>query len=48
MAIEKARAEGIDARMIIVEDDCALPEGKGITSVLPQHGHSYSPQLPSL
>ena len=31
MAIEKARAEGINARMLIVEDDCALDEGKGIT-----------------
>jgi dihydroxyacetone kinase len=28
MAIEKARGEGIDARMVIVEDDCALPLGQ--------------------
>jgi len=31
MAIEKARAEGINARMLVVEDDCALEPGKGIT-----------------
>ena len=29
--MERAKAEGISVRMIIVEDDCAMPEGKGIT-----------------
>jgi len=31
MAIEQARGEGINARMLVVEDDCALEPGKGIT-----------------
>lgn len=31
MAIEQARSEGILARMLVVEDDCALEPGKGIT-----------------
>ena len=31
MAMEKAKNEGISCKMIIVDDDVALPEGKGIT-----------------
>lgn len=31
MAMEKAKAEGFAVSMVIVADDCALPEGKGIT-----------------
>lgn len=31
MAAERAKSEGIAVEMVIVEDDCALPEGKGIT-----------------
>lgn len=31
MAMERAKAEGLEVRMVIVADDCALPEGKGIT-----------------
>jgi dihydroxyacetone kinase len=31
MALEQAAAEGYKCKMIIVEDDCALPVGKGIT-----------------
>ena len=31
MAMEKARQEKINVRMAIVDDDCALPVGKGIT-----------------
>ena len=31
MALEKAKNEGIACKMIIVDDDVALPEGKGIT-----------------
>lgn len=31
MALEKAKQEGIHGKMIIVDDDCALPPGKGIT-----------------
>lgn len=31
MAMEKAKREKIDVRMVIVDDDCALPVGKGIT-----------------
>lgn len=31
MAMELAKQEGIECMMVIVEDDCALPEGKGIT-----------------
>ena len=31
MAMERAKAEGLQVRMVIVADDCALPEGKGIT-----------------
>lgn len=31
MALEIARQEGIKCAMVIVADDCALPEGKGIT-----------------
>lgn len=31
MAIERAKTEGIAAKMVIVDDDCALPVGKGIT-----------------
>lgn len=31
MAMEKAKQEKIDVRMVIVDDDCALPVGKGIT-----------------
>ena len=31
MAIEKARSEGIQARMVVVDDDVALPPGVGIT-----------------
>lgn len=31
MALEMARQEGIDCKMVVVDDDCALPEGKGIT-----------------
>lgn len=29
MAMSLALQEGIDIKMVIVEDDCALPEGKG-------------------
>lgn len=31
MAIEKARCEGINASMVIIDDDVALPPGVGIT-----------------
>ena len=31
MAMEKARQEKINVKMVIVDDDCALPVGKGIT-----------------
>jgi triose/dihydroxyacetone kinase / FAD-AMP lyase (cyclizing) len=31
MALETAKAEGIQGAMLIVEDDCALPPGQGIT-----------------
>ena len=31
MAMEKAKNEKIDVKMVIVDDDCALPVGKGIT-----------------
>jgi dihydroxyacetone kinase len=31
MAMEKAKQEGISCMMVIVDDDCALPRGKGIT-----------------
>lgn len=31
MALEKAKQEGVHGKMIIVDDDCALPPGKGIT-----------------
>lgn len=31
MAMEKARQEKINVKMVIVDDDCALPIGKGIT-----------------
>ncbi len=31
MALELAKQEGIQGKMVIVDDDCALPEGKGIT-----------------
>jgi dihydroxyacetone kinase len=31
MALEKAKQEGIHGKMIIVDDDCALAPGKGIT-----------------
>jgi triose/dihydroxyacetone kinase / FAD-AMP lyase (cyclizing) len=31
MAMEIAKQEGIKCKMVIVEDDCALPVGKGIT-----------------
>mmetsp|Transcript_21554 Transcript_21554/g.30882 ORF Transcript_21554/g.30882 Transcript_21554/m.30882 type:complete len:514 (+) Transcript_21554:235-1776(+) len=31
MAMEKAKLDGIKAMMVIVEDDCALQKGKGIT-----------------
>lgn len=31
MAAEIAKQEGIDVKMVIVADDCALPLGKGIT-----------------
>lgn len=31
MAVERANEEGIDASMIVVADDCALPRTKGIT-----------------
>jgi dihydroxyacetone kinase len=31
MALEKAKAEGFKVAMVVVADDCALPEGKGIT-----------------
>jgi triose/dihydroxyacetone kinase / FAD-AMP lyase (cyclizing) len=31
MAMELARQEGLNCKMVIVEDDCALPQGKGIT-----------------
>jgi len=34
MAMERARQSGIECKMVIVEDDCALPEGKGITGQL--------------
>ena len=29
MALEKANAEGLNVKMVIVADDCALPIGKG-------------------
>ena len=31
MAMERARADGLQVTMVVVADDCALPEGKGIT-----------------
>lgn len=31
MAVERANEEGIDASMVVVADDCALPRTKGIT-----------------
>eukprot|EP00808_Paulinella_micropora_P001639 g37528.t1 len=31
IAAEQARSEGIDVAMVVVADDCALPQGKGIT-----------------
>ena len=31
MALEKANAEGLQVKMVVVADDCALPLGKGIT-----------------
>jgi len=31
MAVEKANLEGIEAAMVVVADDCALPREKGIT-----------------
>lgn len=31
MAVEKANLEGLDAAMLVVADDCALPREKGIT-----------------
>jgi len=31
MAMEQAKQAGIKAMMVIVEDDCALQKGKGIT-----------------
>jgi dihydroxyacetone kinase len=31
IALELANQEGIKGKMVIVDDDCALPEGKGIT-----------------
>ena len=31
MAMEKAKQEGISCQMVIVDDDCALQKGKGIT-----------------
>ena len=31
MAMEKAKQEGIACQMVIVDDDCALQKGKGIT-----------------
>lgn len=31
MAVERARAEGLNVSMLIVADDCALPRSKGIT-----------------
>ena len=31
MAMEKAKSEGFKVMMVIVGDDSALPEGKGIT-----------------
>ena len=29
--MERARSEGLDVAMVVVADDVALPEGKGIT-----------------
>ena len=29
MALEKANAEGLNVKMVVVADDCALPIGKG-------------------
>lgn len=29
MALEKANAEGLNVKMVVVADDCALPLGKG-------------------
>ena len=31
LAADQARSEGIDVRMVVVADDCALPRDKGIT-----------------
>lgn len=31
MALEKAVAEGLSVKMVVVADDCALEDGKGIT-----------------
>eukprot|EP00903_Cladosiphon_okamuranus_P013498 g12572.t1 len=31
MAVERAKAEGLNVRMCVVADDCALPRDKGIT-----------------
>eukprot|EP00953_Heterococcus_sp_UTEX-ZZ885_P042286 21500-Heterococcus_DN1.PRE.3 len=31
MALERAKAEGLNVKMLIVGDDCALPDKKGIT-----------------
>lgn len=31
MALEKLKSEGVEGKMLIVDDDCALPPGKGIT-----------------
>eukprot|EP00037_Helgoeca_nana_P030497 m.377545 g.377545 ORF g.377545 m.377545 type:complete len:239 (-) comp28206_c0_seq4:1591-2307(-) len=31
LALEKARADGLDVEMVVVADDCALPRDKGIT-----------------
>ncbi|CAM9468320.1 unnamed protein product, partial [Phaeothamnion confervicola] len=31
MAVERARASGLDVRLVVVADDCALPRDKGIT-----------------
>lgn len=30
LALEKARADGLDVEMVVVADDCALPRDKGI------------------
>ena len=37
MAMEQAKQEGIKAKMVIVEDDCALPIGKGRLFALQTH-----------